>query len=129
MPLALAGLLGFVLLGAAEWLHRHEAPPVVGPFRTDQAPAGLAAGGTAILFGAAYGAGPFFGLLPPLLAFAAMAVASLIALTSALRVRSRLRSRRVPPGPVSVGMRNSVPHWMPIGTHCNFALSADRVLL
>jgi uncharacterized membrane protein len=81
----LAGLLGFVLLGAAEWLHRHEGPPVVGPFRTDQAPAGLAAGGTAILFGAAYGAGPFFGLLPPLLAFAAMAVASLIALTSALR--------------------------------------------
>jgi uncharacterized membrane protein len=81
----LAGLLGLVLLGAAEWLHRHEGPPVAGPFRTDQAPAGLAAGGTAILFGAAYGAGPFFGLLPPLPAFAAMAAASLIALASALR--------------------------------------------
>ncbi len=51
----------------------------------DQAPSGLAAGGTAILFGAAYGAGPFFGLLPPLLAFAAMAGAALVALAAALR--------------------------------------------
>ena len=80
-----AALLGLVLLAAAEFLHRHEGPPLVGPFRVDQAPSGLAAGGTAILFGAAYGAGPFFGLLPPLLAFAAMAAASLIALASALR--------------------------------------------
>ena len=80
-----AALLGLVLLAAAEFLHRHEGPPLVGPFRIDQAPSGLAAGGTAILFGAAYGAGPFFGLLPPLLAFAAMAAASLIALASALR--------------------------------------------
>jgi uncharacterized membrane protein len=81
----LAGLLGFVLLGAAEWLHLHEGPPLVGPFRIDQAPSGLAAGGTAILFGAAYGAGPYLDLLPPLLAFVAMAGASLIALAAALR--------------------------------------------
>jgi uncharacterized membrane protein len=81
----LAGLLGVVLLIAAEWLHQHEGPPLVGPLRADQAPSGLAAGGTAILFGAAYGAGPFFGLLPPLPAFVAMAVASLIALGAALR--------------------------------------------
>jgi uncharacterized membrane protein len=81
----LAGLLGFVLLGAAEFLYRHEGPPIVGPLRIDHAPSGLAAGGTAILFGAAYGAGPFFGLLPPLLAFGAMAAASLIALAAALR--------------------------------------------
>ena len=74
-----------MLLGAAEWLHRHEGPPLVGPFRVDQAPSGLAAGGTAILFGAAYGAGPFLGLLPPLLAFAAMACAALVALAAALR--------------------------------------------
>ena len=82
---ALAALLGLALLAAAEFLHRHEAPPLVGPFRIDQAPSGLAAGGTAILFGAAYGAGPFFSLLPPPASFTAMAAASLIALASALR--------------------------------------------
>ena len=82
---ALAALLGVALTGRAEWLTRHEPPSIPGPFRTDQAPAGLAAGGTAILFGAAYGAGPFYGLLPPLLAFACLAAASLIALFAALR--------------------------------------------
>lgn len=82
---ALAALLGFALLVAAEWLQRHDAPPLPGPLRTDQAPAGLAAGGTAILFGAAYGAGPFYELLPPLLAFAAMAAASLVGLAASLR--------------------------------------------
>ena len=81
----LAALLGVVLLAGAEFLHRHEGPPLTGPFRIDQAPSALAAGGTAFLFGAAYGAGPFFGLLPPLLSFASMAAASLIALAAALR--------------------------------------------
>ncbi|WP_428483147.1 DUF2339 domain-containing protein [Rhodopila sp.] len=81
---SLAMLLGLVLLTAAEFLHRHEAPPLAGAFRIDQAPSGLAAGGTAVLFGSAYGAGPLLGLLPPLIAFAAMAAASLIALTAAL---------------------------------------------
>jgi uncharacterized membrane protein len=80
-----AALLGVPLLAGAEFLHRHEGPALPGPFRTDQAPSGLAAGGTAFLFGAAYGAGPFYGLLPPLLSFAAMAAASLIALAAALR--------------------------------------------
>jgi uncharacterized membrane protein len=81
----LTAALGLVLLGGGEFLHRHEGPPLAGPFRHDQAPSGLAAGGTAILFGAAYGAGPFYSLLPPLLAFVAMATASLIALAAALR--------------------------------------------
>jgi uncharacterized membrane protein len=80
-----AALLGVLLLAGAEFLHRHEGPPLAGPFRMDQAPGGLAAGGTAFLFGAAYGAGPFYGLLPPLPGFAAMAAASLIALAAALR--------------------------------------------
>ncbi|WP_158925628.1 DUF2339 domain-containing protein [Acidisphaera sp. S103] len=80
-----AALLGLILLAAAEWLHRHEGPPLVGPFRVDQAPSALAAGGTAFLFGAAYGAGPLYGLLPPLIAFGAMAAASLTALAAALR--------------------------------------------
>ncbi|HLZ67519.1 MAG TPA: DUF2339 domain-containing protein [Aliidongia sp.] len=81
----LAALLGLALIGAAEWLQRHEARPVAGPFGADQAPGALAAGGTAILFGAAYGAGPFYGLLPPLPAFGAMAAASLVGLGAALR--------------------------------------------
>jgi uncharacterized membrane protein len=81
----LAALLGFALIAAAEWLTRHPAPAVAGPFRVDQAPAGLAAGGTAILFGAAYGAGPYYDLLPPALAFVVMAVASLIGLAASLR--------------------------------------------
>ena len=80
-----AALLGLILLIAAEWLHRHEGPPLAGPWRIDQAPSALAAGGTAILFGAAYGAGPLYALLPPLLAFAAMAAASLTGLAAALR--------------------------------------------
>ncbi len=81
----LAALLGVALLAAAEWLTRHEPPEIPGPFHADQAPAGLAAGGTAILFGAAYGAGPFYDLLPPPVAFAAMALASMIGLGAALR--------------------------------------------
>jgi uncharacterized membrane protein len=80
-----AALLGLILLVAAEWLHRHDGPPLAGPFRIDQAPGALAAGGTAILFGAAYGAGPLYGLLPPFAAFIAMAAASLIGLAAALR--------------------------------------------
>jgi uncharacterized membrane protein len=80
-----AALLGAALLAAAEWLTRHEPPSIPGPFRTDQAPAGLAAGGTAILFAAAYGAGPFYDLLSPPLAFACMAAASFIGLAASLR--------------------------------------------
>ncbi len=82
---ALAALLGAALLAAAEWLTRQNAPSIPGPMQPDQAPAGLAAGGTAVLFGAAYGAGPFYDLLPPLLAFAALAAASFIGLLAALR--------------------------------------------
>jgi uncharacterized membrane protein len=80
-----AAVLGLVLLAGAEWLHRHEGPPIAGPFRIDQAPSALAAGGTAILFGAAYGAGPLYSLLPPLGALIAMAAASLTGLGAALR--------------------------------------------
>ena len=81
----LAALLGFALLAAGEWLKRHPGPDMPGPFQADQAPAGLAAGGVAILFGASYGAGPYYGLLPSFVAFAAMALSSLIGLVSALR--------------------------------------------
>ena len=82
---AAAALLGLALLGAAEWLFRRDVPVAAGPFRTDQAPAGLAAGGTAILFAAAYGFGPFYDLVPPLVAFAAMALTSFLAMAASLR--------------------------------------------
>jgi uncharacterized membrane protein len=81
----LAALLGVVLLAGAEWLTRHAGPTLPGPLRVDQAPGGLAAGGAAMLFAAAYGAGPFYDLVPPLLAFLGMAAASLIGLAAALR--------------------------------------------
>ena len=81
----MAALLGAALVAAAEWLTRHEPPPIPGPFTVDQAPGSLAAGGTAVLFGAAYGAGPYYDLLPPLLAFMAMAAASFAGLLAALR--------------------------------------------
>jgi uncharacterized membrane protein len=81
----MAALLGAALLALAEWLTRHEPPALPGPFTADQAPGSLAAGGTAVLFGAAYGAGPYYDLLPPLLAFIAMAAASFVGLLAALR--------------------------------------------
>lgn len=53
-------------------------------FGPDLAPAALAAGGVGALFGAAYGAGPLYGLISPLLAFVLMAAASLAGLALAL---------------------------------------------
>ncbi len=77
----LAGLLGVVLLVGAEWLRRREARR---PALPDRAAPGLAAGGVAVLFGAAYGAGVLYGLVPPLVGFALMATASLVGLAVAL---------------------------------------------
>ena len=51
----------------------------------DRAAPALAAGGVAILFGAAYGAGVLYDLVPPLIGFALMAAASLIGLAVSLR--------------------------------------------
>ena len=81
----IAVLLGIALLAAAEWLQRHDAPGFVPALGRDQAPAALAAGGIAVLFAAAYGAGPFYDLLPAPLGFAAMAAASFAGLLAALR--------------------------------------------
>ncbi|MBK1662410.1 hypothetical protein CKO45_29970 [Paracraurococcus ruber] len=80
----LAGLLGLLLVGAALWLRRvptRERPTLPWP---DQAPAALAAGGVAVLFGAAYATGPLYGLVPPLLGFALLAVAALAGIALAL---------------------------------------------
>jgi uncharacterized membrane protein len=101
----IAALLGLALLAGAEWLRRRPAPArpdaapaeVAGsdgaepadqprdPWAVDQAPAALAAGGVALLFGAAYGAGPFYGLLPDLLSFILLAAAALAGLLVSLR--------------------------------------------
>ena len=79
---ALALLLGIALIGAAEWLRRGE---MLRPGITDQAAPGLAAGGVAVLFGAAYGAGVLYELVSPTAGFMLLAGASLIGLAISLR--------------------------------------------
>ena len=80
-----AALLGLALLAGAARVQRMDLPAVEGPFDVDQAPAALAAGGVAVLFGAAYGAGPFYDLVPPLAAFVGMAACSFLGLLASLR--------------------------------------------
>ena len=70
------------MIVAAEWLRRRE---VLRPDITDQAAPGLAAGGVAILFGAAYGAGVLYELVPPLAGFVLLAAASLVGVAISLR--------------------------------------------
>ncbi|MGE0225802.1 MAG: DUF2339 domain-containing protein [Acetobacteraceae bacterium] len=76
----LAALLGGSLIGAGAWLRLRQFG---GP--ADQAPPALAAGGVAILFGAAYGAGPLYGLMPPVFDFVLLAGVSLAGLALSLR--------------------------------------------
>ena len=76
-------VLGFALIGGGDWLRRRPAAALPFP---DQVPGGLAAGGVAILFGAAYAAGVMYGLVPPLFGFVLMAGASLVGLAAALRL-------------------------------------------
>jgi uncharacterized membrane protein len=81
----LAALPGIALFAAAEWLRRRPAPETPGLLGADQAPSALAAGGVAVLFGAAYGAGPFYQLVPPTIGFALMAIGSMTGLFASLR--------------------------------------------
>ncbi|SDD54068.1 DUF2339 domain-containing protein [Belnapia rosea] len=81
---ALAGLLGLLLIGGAFWLRRRPAAERPGIPWPDQAPPALAAGGLAILFGAAYATGPMYGLVPPLAGFALLALVALAGITLAL---------------------------------------------
>lgn len=80
----LAGLLGLALLGAAEGLQRRPAGDEA-KLGADQAPAALAAGGVAVLFGAAYGAGPLYDLVDPVVGFLLMGAAAVAGLGFALR--------------------------------------------
>jgi uncharacterized membrane protein len=74
---AAAGLLGVALLAGAEWLRRRP--------RTGPAPAALAAGGAAVLFGAAYGAAVLYALVPPAIGFGLLAGAAAVGLLASLR--------------------------------------------
>ncbi|MCO6419928.1 DUF2339 domain-containing protein, partial [Siccirubricoccus sp. KC 17139] len=80
----LAALLGLAMVAGALWLRR--LPEAVRPNLPwpDQAPAALAAGGVALLFGAAYATGPLYGLVPPLIGFALLAAAALAGIALAL---------------------------------------------
>ncbi len=78
----LAALLGLALLVGAEWLRQRESESAA---LADRAAPGLAAGGVAVLFGAAYGAGALYELVPPLIGFVLMATASLVGLAVSLR--------------------------------------------
>ncbi len=80
----LAALLGVALIAGAEWLKRREAPASAA-WAADQAPPALAAGGVAVLFGAAYALGVLYMLVPPAVAFALMAAAALAGLVVSLR--------------------------------------------
>ena len=79
---ALAGLLGVALIVGAEWVRRWEN---VASRIADQAAPALAAGGVAVLFGAAYGAGVLYALVPPAVGFGLLAAASLAGLALSLR--------------------------------------------
>jgi uncharacterized membrane protein len=92
----LAMLLGIALLAGAEWLRRRPAPVRDEPadpeapippelLLADHGPAALAAGGAAVLFGAAYATGAMYGLVPPLVGFVLMAAAALVGLLASLR--------------------------------------------
>ena len=80
---AAAVVLAVVLMAAGEWLRRRS------PGRTglvDYAPGALAAGGVAILFAAAYMAGPLYGLVAAPVAFVLLAAAALSGLALSLRM-------------------------------------------
>jgi uncharacterized membrane protein len=83
MRVAAAAVLGAALISAGQWAKR-DSRAVRGPLARDQVPGALAAGGVAMLFSAAYGAGPFYGLVPPSLAFVLMGAAGLSGLALSL---------------------------------------------
>ena len=74
-------LLGVALVVGGLFLARR---PVKGLPFPDQAPAGLAAGGVVMLFGAAYAASVVYALVPSFIGFVLMAAASLVGLVLSL---------------------------------------------
>jgi len=80
----LAALLGLALVGGAEWLRRRAAQEDIWLPWSDHAPQALAAGGVAVLFGAAYATAVLYALVPPLVGFALMAAVALAGIALAL---------------------------------------------
>ncbi len=81
---ALAGLLGAAMILGAEWLRRRPMADRPGLPWPDQAPAALAAGGVATLFGAAYATASMYALVPPLAGFVLLGLAALAGIALAL---------------------------------------------
>lgn len=81
----LAALLGVALVAGGEWLSRRPARDAGGGLGRDQVPPALVASGVAVLFGAAYGAGPLYELVPPIIGFLLLAAAALAGLALSLR--------------------------------------------
>lgn len=77
-----AAVLGAALISGGDWVRRR---PVAGLPFPDQVPAALVAGGVAVLFGAGYGAGVLYGLVPLLVGFGLMAAVSLAGVALSLR--------------------------------------------
>ena len=82
MRCAAAAVLGAGLILGGDYARRR---PVPGLTYADYVPAALVAGGVAVLFGAAYGAGVLFALIPLLLGFVLMAGVSLAGMLLSLR--------------------------------------------
>jgi uncharacterized membrane protein len=76
-------VLSAALAGAGEWLHRR---PAETDQRVDYAPSALTAGAVAILFGAAYMAGPLYQLVPSTIGFGLMGAAGIAGLALSLRM-------------------------------------------
>jgi uncharacterized membrane protein len=76
-------VLSMALVAAAEFLRRRPARPSA---MADHAPAALAAGGVAILFGAGFAAAVLYELVPPPIGFALMAASSIAGLALSLRM-------------------------------------------
>jgi len=75
---AMGFVLGVALIAGADWTRRRRD-------MNPQVPPALAAGGVAVLFGAAYGTGVLYELVPPLVAFVLLAAVSFAAMLLSLR--------------------------------------------
>jgi len=82
-------LAGLLLIGAGEWLRRNPLQRAVAKLQPDHVPAALTASGLFVDFTSLYAAHALYGLLPPGIAFAALAAVALGGLGLAL-VQGRL---------------------------------------
>ncbi|MBR0655490.1 DUF2339 domain-containing protein [Plastoroseomonas arctica] len=110
---ALATLLALALIGGAEWLRRRPLPDRPNLPWPDQAPAALAAGGVALLFGAAYATAVLYALVPPLIGFVLMAAAALIGIALALLQGPLVAAVGIASAYVTPALYQSDTPWLP----------------